>query len=441
MQPGTESPVSTRNDPLPVATTGLSPTDEGIRAIQRRTLAVVTMSQVLGGAGLAAGITVGGLLAQEMLGGEGVAGLPIGVFTLGSAAAAFTVGRFSQRAGRRAGLAAGFLAGGIGAVGIVIAAVLDSPALFFLSLLVYGAGSATNLQARYAGTDLATPATRATAASAALVATTLGAVAGPNLTGPLGGLAHAVGVPRLAGPFLLAALAYLAAGTFLFLFLKPDPLLVARTLVHDENPGEGAARVVPDRPTATVAPGVVIGATVMVLTQASMVAIMTMTPVQMRHHHHGLDAVGMVIGFHIAAMYLPSLVTGRLVDRVGRIPMAIAAALTLLVAGVVAATAPPMSMAVITLALVLLGLGWNLGLISGTTLIVDSTPLESRARTQGSVDVLVALAGAGGGAVSGFVVDVAGFGTLTVGFGVLALVLIPVAVGLSSPRRALSSRA
>src|SRR3954447_177953 len=211
-------------------TGGVSVTDEHVRAVQRRTLVVVTASQVLGGAGLAAGVTVGGLLAQDMLGSEGVAGLPSGVFTLGSAIAAFAVGRYSQVAGRRPGLAAGFMAGSVGAAGIVIAAVVDSPVLFFASLLVYGSGTATNLQARYAGTDLATRTSRGTAVSIALVATTLGAVAGPNLVGPLGDLADTLGIPRLAGPFLLAAVAYGAAGACMFPFLRPDPLHVARTL-------------------------------------------------------------------------------------------------------------------------------------------------------------------------------------------------------------------
>lgn len=61
-----------------------------------------------------------------------------------------------------------------------------------------------------------------------------------------------------------------------------------------------------------------VGATVMVLTQIVMVAIMTMTPVHMQNHGHGLSEVGIVISFHIGAMYLPSLITGVLVDKVGR---------------------------------------------------------------------------------------------------------------------------
>ena len=76
-------------------------------ALYRRSLAVVVASQVFGGAGLAAGVTVGALLAQDMLGGESVSGLPAALFTLGSALAALGIGRLTQRAGRRPGLAAG----------------------------------------------------------------------------------------------------------------------------------------------------------------------------------------------------------------------------------------------------------------------------------------------------------------------------------------------
>lgn len=393
------------------------------RRVQRRTLAVVVLSQVLGGAGLAAGVTVGALLAEDMLGSDSLAGVPTALFTLGSALAAFLVGRFTQRWGRRIGLGVGFAAGGVGAVGVVLAAVDDSVPLLFASLFVYGAGMATNLQARYAGTDLATPVRRGTAISVALVSTTLGAVAGPNLVDPLGHLATEIGVPALAGPFLLAAVAYLAAGSALLALLRPDPLLLARQLNLDpprsSESGEPSVVPKPER-------GAYVGATVMVLTQIAMVAIMTMTPVHMRAHHHDLGDVGLVIGIHIGAMYLPSPITGVLVDRVGRLPMAVASGVTLLSAGVTAAIAPGDSLGLLIVALALLGLGWNFGLIVGTALVVDATVPENRARTQGAIDTLIALAGAGGGAMSGVVMSSASYAVLTLAGGVLALLLIPV---------------
>jgi MFS family permease len=166
----------------------------------------------------------------------------------------------------------------------------------------------------------------------------------------------------------------------------------------------------------------------MILTQIAMVAIMTMTPVHMRHHHMGLDDVGMVIGFHIAAMYLPSPVTGVLVDRVGRTAMAIASAVVLLAAGVTGAAVPGDSLALTIVALVLLGLGWNFGLITGTALVVDSTDPANRPRVQGNIDVLVALAGATGGVLSGLVVAASSYAALALGGGLLSLALIPALV-------------
>jgi MFS family permease len=163
----------------------------------------------------------------------------------------------------------------------------------------------------------------------------------------------------------------------------------------------------------------------MVVTQLVMVALMTMTPVHMRDHGHGLGAAGLVISLHIAAMFLPSPVTGVLVDRLGRRPLIAAAGVTLLAAGLLAAAAPPDSLLLLTVSLVLLGLGWNVGLVAGTALLTDAVPLQTRARTQGSVDVGVALAGATGGIGSGLVVAASSFAALGLAGGLVALALVP----------------
>ncbi|AJD90163.1 MFS transporter [Jeotgalibacillus malaysiensis] len=391
--------------------------------LYKRTLWVVVLSQIFGGAGLAAGITVGALLAQDMLGTDSYAGLPVALFTLGSAGAALLVGRLSQKAGRRIGLGAGFVTGGLGALGVVGAAVWDNVPLLLISLLIYGAGTASNLQARYAGTDLANDKQRATAVSIAMVATTFGAVAGPNLVGVMGRFAESIGVPALGGPFILAAAAYIAAGLVLFIMLKPDPLIIAREL--SEASKEKTAPIETFDVSGLKRRGVITGAVVMVLTQIVMVAVMTMTPVHMGNHGHTLSAVGLVIGLHIAAMYLPSLITGVLVDKLGRTFMASASGITLLAAGVVGALAPGESLAGMIVALMLLGLGWNFGLISGTATIIDATHLSVRAKTQGSVDVFIALSGAAGGALSGMVVGASSFSILSLGGGLLSLILIP----------------
>ncbi len=395
------------------------------KSLYKRTLFIVSISQVFGGAGLAAGVTVGALLAQQMLGTDAYAGLPSALFTLGSAGAALFVGRLSQRYGRRIGLTTGFIIGGLGAIGVIISAIINSIILLFISLLIYGAGTATNLQARYAGTDLATSKQRATAVSMTMVFTTFGAVAGPNLVNVMGNLASSIGIPSIAGPFILAAAAYILAGLVLFLLLRPDPLIIARNLAVTNEVNKS---VLTTSENTEDKRGILVGAAIMVMTQIVMVAIMTMTPVHMSHHGHGLGAVGVVIGFHIGAMYLPSLITGFLVDKLGRAFMAIASGITLLLAGLISAFAPADSMLLLIIALSLLGLGWNFGLISGTALIVDSTEMTTRAKRQGTVDVLIALSGAAGGALSGMIVAGSSYATLSLIGGVISLLLIPVVI-------------
>ncbi|WP_460705083.1 MFS transporter [Myceligenerans halotolerans] len=425
---------------------------------QRRTLAVLVAAQILSGAGLAAGITVGALLAQDMLGSTSLSGLPSALFTIGSAGAALMIGRITQRLGRRPGLALGYLGGAIGSAGVIAAAALDNAVLLFAALFVYGAGTATNLQARYAGADLAAPARRGRAVSTVLVATTLGAVAGPNLVTVMGSIAESLGIPALAGPFLLSGAAYGAASLVLWVWLRPDPLLVARELAASESvtrelaareaaAREAAAREAAAGPSAALAVGsssaradvgnvltpissnaagtVLLAGTIMVLTQAVMVAVMTMTPVHMQAHHHSVGAIGMVIAAHVGMMYLPSPLSGWLVDRHGPMRVAVAAAGVLLLSGVVAAAAPTGSLVLLAVALGLLGLGWSFGLVAGTAMLTAAVPIESRAKTQGAVDLTVALAGAAGGMGSGIVVAGTSYAMLALGGGFFALLILP----------------
>lgn len=395
--------------------------EEASPRVLRRVLTVLVLSQALGGAGMAAGITVGALLAEDLLGSTGLAGLPVALFTAGAALGAAVIGRVSQRLGRRPGLALGHAVAALGSVGVVAAAAGERAGLLLFSLFVYGAGTATGLLARYAGADLAPPERRGRATGTVLMATTLGAVAGPNLVGPTGALAHAYGLPRLAGPFLLAAFAYTAAGLVLLVWLRPDPLHLAR-----RRPAHGAPATTREpEERERFSPGVVTGTTVMITAQLVMIAVMTMTPPHMTGHGHSTQAAGFVIALHVGAMFLPSPLSGLLTDRLGRLPVAAASGAVLLSAGVLAGIAPPGSVLLLSCALVLLGLGWNLALVSGTALITDAAPPDSRASVQGLADVGMSLAGATGGMASGLVVAGGGYPLLAVAAGTLAVAVIP----------------
>jgi predicted MFS family arabinose efflux permease len=266
-----------------------------------------------------------------------------------------------------------------------------------------------------------------------LFAMTLGAVAGPNLIGPTGTLADTWGLPRLAGPFLLAAAAYTAAALVLLVWLRPDPLLLAQP--QEPRAAVAESGTEPHRPGRDT-PGVITGATVMITAQLVMIAVMTMTPVHMTGHGHATQAVGLVIALHVGAMFLPSPLSGLLADRFGGRRVAAAAGAVLLGAGLSAGLAPPASATLLACALVLLGVGWNLALLGGTALITDAAPAENRAAVQGMADVGMSVAGATGGMVSGLVVGGSGYPVLATAAGGLALAVIP-AVALSSTRRRL----
>jgi MFS family permease len=220
---------------------------EGHRALQRRTVQTLVASQAIGALGITIGIATASLLARDLSGSEELAGLAQTTQVLGAAFASWALARLMGIRGRRVGLAVGYLIGASGAALAVVAGVVESMPLLLVGACLLGATSSAGYAARYAATDLATPRNRGRSLSIVVWATTLGAVVGPNLTGPSGDLAAWLDIPELTGPFALGALGMVIAALVVWVRLRPDPLLVARdsaaTLVEDvaqqpsRNPG------------------------------------------------------------------------------------------------------------------------------------------------------------------------------------------------------------
>lgn len=409
-----------------------------IAGLQRRTLTVVSAAQVLSGFGLAAGVTVGALLAASIWESTAMAGLPAVVMTVGASGAALVIAGLSQRHGRRVGLATGYLAGAVGAAGVVVAAWQEWHVVLLLCFLVYGAGSAANLQARFTGADLAPAHRRATAMSVVLMATTVGAVLGPVSAAWSGRVAVEWGLEALLGPFLVSFAAYSLGSAVLAVLLRPDPLLTARQIASDAHAHATAQgetpSAPPDAPKWRSHVAAAIG--IMVIAQAVMVAIMTMTPVHLTHHHHSLAAIGAVIAWHVAAMYVPSPLSGWLVDRWGSLPVAVLAGFVLISAGVIAAVADPSGSGGITVGLVLLGLGWSLAMVSGSAMLTAWAPVAERPRIQGRSDALTTLAGATGAGMAGLVMNLESYAVLSFAGAALAALMIPLAVTVRMRRPA-----
>jgi MFS family permease len=405
----------------------------GLDQVQRRTMRVLVAAQVFGGAGFFLGFAVAVLLARELTDNESLVGIPVAIAVAAAALSAGPLGSWMQRSGRRPGLAAGQLCGACGAVGIVLAARADSFALFCAAMALFGAGNASNLLARYAASDIPPPERRGRAISTVLLATAAGAILGPNLAEAAGGLGNELGVPNEAAPFAISAVCLALNAAIILALLRPDPLLVARAAAEGDGGGaaKGAEGPVWTRMALT-------GAAAMVLANVVMVAIMTMTPLHLDDAGQSLSVVGLVISLHVAGMFLPSPLTGILVDRVGRIQVIAASGVVLVLAGGLALPSSGHDTGLIIAALVLLGVGWNFGLIGGSTLLTDSIPLSQRARAQGRADLAMGLAGAAGSLLSGPVMHGPGFGVLSLigAFFGAALVLVAIRGGLFSPRTA-----
>lgn len=389
--------------------------------LQQRTLRVLIASQVLGGIGVGSGIAVVGLLAYELSGTESLSGVSATASTLGAAGASVFIALLAVRRGRRPGLVLGYLVGAAGAALAVVAAVLDAFWLHVLASAAFGAASASNLQARYAATDLAEPDRRARTLSTVVWATTVGAVLGPNLTGPGGQIAEAVSLPPLAGAYVFSLAAFLAAATVQAVGLRPDPLLTARATRGLPTPaalGPGRERGATGPPpprrrgglaTIRAIPAAMTALVAIATAHGVMVGIMVMTPVHLEHHGAALRLVGLTISLHIAGMYALSPVMGWLADRYGRRRVLWCGLVQLAAAALLAALADPTGPIAFQGGLVLLGTGWSACLVSASTLLTEVVPVEERPAAQGASDLVMHLAGGVAGIIAGVVLAVGSF--------------------------------
>ncbi len=393
-------------------------------AVQRRTIGVLSTTQVLSGVGVASGVAAGSLLVADVTGSEAWAGLAQTSGVLGAAAAAVPLAAVSNRRGRRPGLSMGLLAGGVGALVVIVAGTLEVLPLILLGTFLVGAATAAGLQARYTATDLADPQRVARSLSLVVWATTVGAVLGPNVMQPASEVADAVGLPPLTGPYLVTATALLTGAVVIFVGLRPDPLLTERRTrgVHEAPTRATMAEV---RDALRTSPGAVLGLTALAVGHAVMVMVMVMTPVHMQHVDVTLSVIGLVISVHILGMYALSPLVGWFADRFGARRGIVIGVVVLLVSTVVAGTAPGDDVPRLGLGLFLLGLGWSFTLVCGSALITESAPEADRPGVQGAGDTLMNLAGAAAGVVAGVVVAVGGYGWLNL---VAALVLVPLVV-------------
>jgi MFS family permease len=389
-------------------------------ALRRRLRWTLFAMSALGSTGYIAAITVGTLVAAEIHGDATLGGVPTAAATVGTATAATLLSGLMLRVGRRAGLLGGLGIGVVGAILAVGAVMADSIVLLLVASALTGFANGVGNLGRYVAADLVPPERRASAIGMVVWGSTIGAVSGPNLVAPAGTLADTLGLPTLAGAYVLTVGFIGLAAVLAFVMLRPEPYALADPSALELHPDDGTA---PSLPTIIVRPRVLVALVTLVAGQVVMVLIMTMTPIHLTDHGHGLSTVGFVLSAHTFGMFALSPISGRLTDRFGS-PAVIGAGLaTLGVAALLAALAPPDGGLLLTLALFLLGYGWNLGFVAGSAMLTRGLALAERTRVQGLSDGLVWSSGAVASLSSGVVV--AGASYTALGFLGLGLLLVP----------------
>lgn len=397
---------------------------------RRRGLVGLVAATAIGSTGLAAGGTAGPLLAADLTGSQAAAGLPLGVLVMGSAVAALLISRGTTGIGRGRALMAGYGAGAVGAGLVVLAAAMGNLVALIVGSCILGSANAAIFLTRYAAAEIGGEAERGRALGTVLFATTLGAVASPSLLGPSASLAKAAGTPPLSGLYMVAFVSFAVAALVLggasavrapFLGLAA-PLFATRgnTITIDRGEVRTALRARATRNALVI----------LALTNLVMVAVMAIAPVDMRSHGHDLQLVGVAISTHVAGMFAPSPVSGWVADRVGARAVA-AAGLALLLSSGLAGAMVNLGDATSTIAvLAVLGVGWNLGIVGGSTLLVGSVPEPVRPHAEGIGEGAMGFAAAAGAPAAGVVASAGSFATVW-----LAGVLIATA-GLASLRAA-----
>jgi MFS family permease len=401
-------------------------------SLQRRTLLVLSIATTLCGLGVGASLSVGALLLAEVSGNEALSGLSSAVFSAGAAIAGIPLARLAARRGRRAALVTGSSVAMAGALVAILATVVGWWGLLAVGIAMLGVGSAVQLLARFAATDLALPEKRARDLSLVVWSITIGAVVGPNLMGPGAVVGGVLGVTPLAGVLVFAFVAQGLAVLVHGIGLRPDPLLVARQLALEprsalarESGAPAALEVSGDSAQMRVI-------FIVAMAQAIMVGLMAMTPLHLMHHGGTVRIIGFTLSLHIAGMYALSPVFGTLASRFGRLRVIGLGWLLMLIAVVCAYFCGP-SPLMVQVAMMLVGLGWGALTVAGAALLTEITPMAEQPRWQGRSDTLMSAAGAMAGALSGVVFAYGDFSLLALLCG--GLVVLGILASLQLTRR------
>jgi MFS family permease len=397
----------------------------------------IFISQSLFSASMILTFTLLPIIAADLGGSDSLGGLPSSIITLSRAVIAYPMGLMMGRFGRRSGHSLGYLFGGLGSILGVLAITQGSFPILIAASFLMGAARGGADQTRFTAAEVYPENQRASVIGLIVFAGTVGAIGGPALVSPSGHLAESLGLDSHTGVWIVSGAMVFMAMFVTYFFMRPDPREVSRRLSNLQIAQALKDNIAPPAPARTLRqifrdPQVQLAVAAMTVGQTVMVQVMTMTPLYMNHHDHSEGAISIVIMAHTLGMFGLSSVTGRLIDRYGRLNMILTGAVLLIISCVLA----PISSATIplVLALFLLGLGWNFTFIGGTSLLSDALTVDERSEAQGASEMLSSGAAALGSLSSGIIFDFGGYLIVSLA-GLVVTLLLTGMIGSYLPRQ------
>jgi MFS family permease len=380
---------------------------DNLTRIARKITFILFVEQSLASAGFIAASTLNSIVGATLSHHSNWAGVPTAVYLLAGAFSAFAWGYIMDAIGRRGGLTLGLFLGVIGSAFAFIAIAKTSFVFFLIGMIFMGVANAAVQLGRFAAAEVNPPDARGRAISNVVIGGTFGAVFGPNLVGPMGILVKSIAGDELAGAYAVSFILFLIGMLAVYFGLRPDPREIGREVAAkfpETQAGSSVARSIREVLSQPAALTAVIA---MSLGQVVMVLVMVITSLHMRNHDHMLRDISFVISAHTLGMYAFSIISGRLADRFGREPVILVGASTLILACLSATISP--DVLPLSVALFLLGLGWNFCFVAGSALFSDQLSQLERSRMQGFSDLLVGLCSAVASLSSGLIFAAVGY--------------------------------
>lgn len=360
-----------------------------------RSVALLVVCQALYLCASAIGLTLTGLVGAMLAPSHSLATLPFALVTVATASSTISISLAMARWGRKPLFLLGTLAGVMGGLIAALAIVQSSFLWFCIANLFLGVFQACAQYYRFAASEAASVDYRPKATSLVIAGGVVAALAGPTLAA---WARDAVAPHTFAGSYL-SVVALCVASAFVLARLKL-PAMSSGPAQTNSLPLRALVR----NPTFVAA---VSNST---MGYATMMFVMTATPLAVLGCGLSVGDAASVIQWHLLAMFAPGFFTGRLIERWGVYPLLLAGGALYALGGVVALSGT--SLPQFGVALALYGLAWNFSFVGGTNLLMQGfanrSPAE-RARAQAANEFLTFAAVAIGSLLAGVLFNASGW--------------------------------